>query len=90
MPFKVGDRVQWDSQAGGFVTTKAGEVAAVIAPGQRVWMPAGLRFRSVVGAGRVRDHESFIVKVGNVAYWPSVALLRPVTPPDPEILKVDI
>ena len=85
MQFKVGDWVQWTSQAAGITRTKVGEVTHIIPPGQR---PS-----NVVGCGSGRDHESYVVlaylkeKLAGVnlsrkrrSYWPAVSGLRVADP----------
>jgi hypothetical protein len=40
--FKVGDTIEWTSQAGGFTKTKTGQVKAILAPNDnvKVWLHA--------------------------------------------------
>ena len=93
MAFKVGDRVQWTSQAGGNHKTKVGVVLAVVAPGHRSSEKAcefihkltrtGTH-RSAYGGGFDRDHESYVVEVvvggpraKKALYWPVVSKLQP-------------
>jgi hypothetical protein len=76
--FKVGDLVEWTSQAKGCTRTKLGRVVAVIPEHER---PTGIK-----GCGDARDHKSYIVSVAPKngskakpkAYWPVVSLLTPV------------
>jgi hypothetical protein len=71
--FKVGDRVEWTSQAGGCTRTKAGEVLVVLSPGETVGPMSKNR-----NPGMPRDHESYLVRVkGKGVYWPRVSALRP-------------
>jgi len=67
---KKGDTVSWISQAQGYVKHKTGVIVRVLAPDER---PSP---REVKGAGWGRDHESYIVKVGNKLYWPRVSALE--------------
>jgi len=89
MEFKVGDRVKWTSQSGGFTRTKTGEIICVVHPGER---PCGWARRcftddfahltergfspSKLGGGFSRKHESYLVAVGAKLYWPRVKHLR--------------
>lgn len=57
----VGDRVEWDSTAGGLWYRKTGTVVEIV--------PAGCRpqeMRSTV----VRDQESYVVRSGGLVWWP--------------------
>lgn len=67
--FKVGDPVQWKSQAGGYIKSKAGIVAEVVPP------MASPRNKGD-GWGSPRNHESYVVKVGTKLYWPVARNLR--------------
>jgi len=68
--FVVGQTVRWRLQA------KAGLVVAVVAPGERADIP---------GAGRPRNHESYVVEVAQgpnakpKRYWPLVSNLHQAT-----------
>lgn len=76
--FKVGDTVEWSSQAWGSTTTKRGVVAEVVKAGCR---PNRMMFITLYkhgGCGLGRDHESYVVLVGKKPYWPRVAALRSV------------
>jgi hypothetical protein len=76
LAWKVGDRVQWTSQAQGCTKTKLGTVVAVIPKGDR---PTGIK-----GCGWHRDHESYVIEVQPKtgsrakpkAYWPVVSALK--------------
>lgn len=69
--FKVGDKVTWTSQAGGFAATKVGEVIEIVPPNTRP---------NIKGPGMNRDHESYIVRAYTQhaetkrtrKYWPRV------------------
>jgi hypothetical protein len=79
MQFKVGDKVTWDSQAGGGWTSKAGEVVAVVPPFDgdaryTLWEMAPMSLKSPKGLtagapvyamfdGWQRDHECYLVLV---------------------------
>jgi hypothetical protein len=67
--FKVGDLVEWTSQAAGITRTKRGEIVEVIAAYKRVNFGGYIR-RST------RDHESYVVKANGRRYWPRVAHLK--------------
>jgi uncharacterized protein YgiB involved in biofilm formation len=78
----LGDTVQWESQSGGYYgKVKRGVIVQVVKAGE-VPDPGTMR---VIGAGfgMSRKHESYLVKVGNVAYWPRVNHLRVVSPNAP-------
>jgi len=80
-PFKIGDRVEWESQSHGSMKTKVGTVVAINPPNciEHLMAKWGLK-----GAGYARDHESYIVavKAGKTDkakpkyYWPRVSALR--------------
>lgn len=85
--FNVGEQVTWSSQAGGRTTVKTGVVAIVVPPGQSGYLMAEdlrdvtgdslepmrtARFNATLG----RDHESYLVRVGRMIYWPVVSRLR--------------
>lgn len=83
--FKIGDQVEWSSQAQGSETTKQGRIVAVVSAGDR---PNRDNFEDLYkgpGCGFGRDHESYVVRVvagktGNAKpkhYWPRVSALRP-------------
>lgn len=67
----VGDRVQWSSQSRGYTSHKKGIVIAVVAAGDRPKPPKGMRVPPL-GFGFRRKHTSYLVAVGNCAYWPRV------------------
>lgn len=76
---KVGDRVTWKSQSGGFTTTKTGEIVTVVPAGISPKTPVGFRCNSKFGYGMAREHESYLVRVdgkGNRLYWPLVRHLK--------------
>lgn len=72
--FKVGDKVAWTSQAGGYTKTKRGKVVHVVPA--HVMPPHALTPK---GAGMARDHQSYIVEVTRprsaTLYWPRAAVL---------------
>jgi hypothetical protein len=70
---KVGDRVEWTSQAAGIARTKRGVVIWVVKPGERPVIP---NFGAVRGAGMPRNEESYVVRAGGRLYWPRVSQLR--------------
>jgi hypothetical protein len=80
--FKLGDKVTWQSQSGGWVATKTGEIVAVIKAGNRpdskkfpdLWNPSS-------PPGWSRDDESYVIRVQKGPksfkhYWPRVKNLR--------------
>jgi hypothetical protein len=68
--FKVGDMVEWESQAGSYWKRKRGQVWEIVPPVARP---------NVRGVGFGRDHESYVVWVpGTGKYWPRVSHLKPV------------
>ena len=74
--FKVGDVVEWSSQAQGSTTTKRGVVAEVVGVDRR---PDRMLFPALYkhsGCGYGRDHESYVVLVGKKPYWPRAGSLR--------------
>jgi hypothetical protein len=72
---QVGDTVEWVSQSGGYYgKRKQGEIVQVV-PAGSVPNPGSLRILGT-GFGMSRRHESYMVRVGNVAYWPRVCRLR--------------
>ena len=72
--FKVGDMVTWESQSKGYKTRKTGKVEQVVKPGECLNL-YGLRVLGS-GFGMDRKHISYLINVGNVAYWPLVKHLR--------------
>ena len=75
---KLGSHVTWTSQGGGYTRTKRGVVVAVVAA---AWDPYATAFYAGLSVpptwGRVRDHESYVVRVpGRGLYWPRVSGLR--------------
>lgn len=74
--FKLGDPVTWTSQAAGFEKTKTGTIVAVVPPmgNPRHLVPEGM---SLDASGLHREHESYLVRVGNSKrlYWPVVKRL---------------
>ncbi len=81
MRYKVGDRVWWTSQAGGYATTKHGVIIAVVpayrSPHSVIGLSPGFCVRC--DSSTVRRHESYLVRVGRRArlYWPRVGDLLP-------------
>jgi hypothetical protein len=78
MTFKVGDRVEWTSQAAGIARTKIGAVIEVVPPN-------GDPKSKLREMGWSRDHESYVVRAvaqGRTSnaraatYWPRVSALR--------------
>lgn len=81
--FKVGDRVRWTSQAGGYTRAKVGVVERIVPPkGQ-----AGLKVTQFCQ----RDHESYIVRVnGRGLYWPLVSKLELDAPNEMEAIRASL
>jgi hypothetical protein len=75
----IGDRVVWESQAQGRWKTKQGKVVAVVPAYERAsrYVPDG--YNKVDGWGMSRNHESYIVAVGQNLYWPRVSALKVVS-----------
>lgn len=74
--FELGERVEWVSQAAGHSRTKVGEVAECVPAGR---MPDRTKFERLYkssGVGLPRDHESYVILVGNKPYWPRVKNLQ--------------
>lgn len=69
--FKLRNRVFWVSQSSGFETEKEGIIVRVIAAGSRPEKSG----KTMKQPGMPRDHESYIVKVGEKLYWPRVSQL---------------
>lgn len=69
--FKVGDRVSWSSQSGGYWKDKTGEVIEVVAPKSR---PS----KHIGSTALPRDKESFVVIVGKTTYYPVASKLKAV------------
>jgi hypothetical protein len=74
--FAEGDEVTWTSQSQGFEKKKCGKIVRVIPKGTNPAVPQGMRVQGV-GLGGARNHQSYLVGIGNVLYWPRVTLLRP-------------
>jgi len=68
---KIGDKVTWESQAGGYRKTKIGEIVDVVPAGNR---PSVDNFPDLhkAGVGWGRNHRSYVVRVGKKHYWPIV------------------
>ena len=67
--FVVNDIVTWTSSAGGISKNKVGPVVEVIQAGSVPYPRSGLRADRL---GAARNHESYVVKVGSLFYWPRV------------------
>ena len=75
-----GDTVRWQSQSQGYHKVKEGIIVAKIPAGRR---PSEAVFPALyrgAGPGYGRDHDSYVVKVGNKFYWPRVKGLTLVVP----------
>jgi hypothetical protein len=78
---KMGDMVAWKSQANGFVSSKKGEIVAIVRPGN---LPAA-RFGDIRSRGKARTMVSYVVRVerigdsdGGKNYWPRTCHLQKV------------
>ncbi len=86
--FKVGDKVQWTSQAAGSTKTKVGVVVGVVPAASSIERHPVFRDwneRLCYGGGLLRNHESYLVAVEygtpqhgirKALYWPRVKGLR--------------
>ena len=72
--FRIGDAVEWESQSGSYRKKKKGVIFDVV-PAGGAPDPKELRVLGA-GFGMNRDHKSYLVRVGNIAYWPRVKHLR--------------
>jgi len=83
---KIGDIVTWTSQSAGLTKKKTGTILAVVPAGHD---PAKIadavdpihpwsRFYYQLSGcfGNPRDHDSYLILVGPVIYWPRVSLLK--------------
>lgn len=78
--FKLGDKVQWTSSAGGFTKTKMGVVAEVVPDGGAPDRERFLSLYTQQGISYPRfGGESYVILVGKKPYWPRVSALRPAT-----------
>lgn len=78
MQFKVGDKVEWSSQANASWKSKIGTVVQVV-PAKTFPKPLPKRY----GGGDVRNHESYVVDIRPSerhkpnTYWPVASKLKP-------------
>ena len=74
---KIGDKVSWVSQSGGYTKEKQGVVVAIVPKNTAVGLPEGYTANSSAGYGGCRDHESVLVQVGTSRrlYWPRMSAL---------------
>lgn len=65
MSFKVGDRVQWESQASGSWTEKRGVIVAIVPASVSPFRCLPGRFEGPIHRfdNSFRDHESYLVQV---------------------------
>lgn len=93
--FKVGDAVEWGSQAGGSTKFKTGKIAYVVPAGSegaskvRKFIDGKVKagtHRSVFGGGWDRPEISYVVEVDGPSpkakkalYWPRTNALKPVS-----------
>jgi hypothetical protein len=72
--FRVGDNVSWKSQSQGNWKTKRGVIYSIVIAGAT---PYNYGYKANGGyAGNPRNHESYVVMVGNKTYWPRVSHLH--------------
>jgi hypothetical protein len=76
--FKKFNKVTWTSQSRSYSKTKIGVIICVLVPGMTPSNPGEEKGVSyyVPYHGDARDHESYIVRVGNKLYWPLVKNLQ--------------
>ena len=67
--FRLGHRVRWESQAGGWTKIKYGIIVEIVRPGREPHLP-------IKDIGGSRNHESYIVLVDRKYYWPRVRYLE--------------
>jgi hypothetical protein len=76
--FSIGDTVTWVSKSKGYTRRKIGVVVVVVAPHENpgeVWCKTGLR-KCTPYFGTSRRHQSYMIDVDGVAYWPRVSQLK--------------
>jgi hypothetical protein len=73
--FKVGDCVQWRSQANASPKVKVGIVVSVVPSGKRPDRVLFLDLYKGPGCGFGRNEVSYVVRVKNKHYWPRVSHL---------------
>ena len=74
--FKIGDKVQWTSQAQGYSKTKNGEVVQILAPWERPARDVFPDLYKHLGCGFGRKETSYVVRVKNKHYWPIASKLE--------------
>lgn len=78
MKFKKGDMVKWTSKSCSHEYEKRGTVLEIIPEKEAPYL-FFLKYKKCKwewGGGRPRDHESYLVLVGNKIYWPRVKHLE--------------
>ena len=80
----LGDTVEWTSQSGGYYgKVKRGKIISIVKAGEVPELNPDEPLRVLgAGFGMSRKHDSYLVRVGNIAYWPRVKHLRVVSPND--------
>lgn len=77
--FRVGDKVEWESQAQGYCKVKTGVIVAIVHQGLLPTNACPLKYETNrFSMSQPRDHRSYLIKVGN-SYnlnWPRVCHLR--------------
>jgi hypothetical protein len=73
--FQIGDKVTWVSQSGSYTKAKAGVVFALVPAGKR----PDTTLRGLQNCGLGRDHESYVIKVKTMYYWPKVSYLQKIS-----------
>ena len=75
----VGDKVEWTSQASGYVRTKSGTVREVVPAGV---MPTLGGRRILRGRSHIpRQTKSYVVQSAGKWYWPLAHYLKKIGPP---------
>lgn len=86
-PFTVNDTVAWTSQAGGKSKSKVGRVVHLVPAGR---LPDPRHYPRIARESiSPRNHDSVIVLVDDVAYWPRMSLLRRAKAQAPEETAVE-
>jgi len=86
--FKVGDKVEWESQGAGSMTRKVGFVWGVVPPQDWIYVE-GYPNHRVMFDGGLRNQESYLIEVAPSGkatkrpakpklYWPRASQLRKV------------
>jgi len=74
--FKIGDKVEWASQAAGTWKTKSGVIAEIVGIGSKPSREMWPQLHKGWGCGFPRKHISYVVLVGKRPYWPLANKLK--------------